>query len=341
MVKNYPQWNAQEDAFLRENYNKLNYEEMALKLNRTKRAVGARCQALKLTANKSPAWTESEINWLKENFDKYTKSELAKKLKRTPNAVQVKANRLGLKRPDEYFYDINYFENIDTEDKAYWLGFIYADGYIYQTPRNCGLGIELAIKDIEHLKKFNKCISGNLPIATRWREPNNLIKTRRQVCSIRLYRKKIIEDLNRYGVLFNKTYKDLHLPNLSKDLMPSFIRGFFDGDGSVFSRYNKSYKDSILNANFTNASLTLLQEIREYLYTHHIYSYINEQTDKVGQTTPLYQLVINGMENTIDFLELLYNDSNIYLERKYKYYCEKLIEYNLKDRINNSKNCKL
>ena len=46
------------------------------------------------------------------------------------------------------------FETIDTEEKAYWLGFMYADGYIGAS--RYSVGINLSLKDIDHLKKFCK-----------------------------------------------------------------------------------------------------------------------------------------------------------------------------------------
>ena len=74
-------------------------------------------------------WTEFELQYLKENYEKMPKSEIATVLGRTPNAVQVKANRLGLEKPEKYFYNKRFFQNINLEEKAYWLGFFFADGY--------------------------------------------------------------------------------------------------------------------------------------------------------------------------------------------------------------------
>jgi len=45
------------------------------------------------------------------------------------------------------------FDNIDTEEKAYWLGFLYADGWV--SSKGNTVGLTLALKDIEHLKKYN------------------------------------------------------------------------------------------------------------------------------------------------------------------------------------------
>lgn len=61
------------------------------------------------------------------------------------------------KHKSTYFINENIFEKIDTEEKAYWLGFIYADGYV--STNTYAFGIELSIKDIDHLIKFKKFLS--------------------------------------------------------------------------------------------------------------------------------------------------------------------------------------
>ena len=68
-------------------------------------------------------------------------------------------------RPRLYTLNENFFETIDTEDKAYWLGFIYADGYITKSKTGQhNLGIKLSIKDLAHLQKFALDIKTNKPI---------------------------------------------------------------------------------------------------------------------------------------------------------------------------------
>ena len=79
-------------------------------------------------------WTSEEIDFLKENYETTSKVDIANKLNRTPTAIKVKANKLGLKKPEKYYYNHDFFENINTEEKAYWLGFIYADGSISSQP---------------------------------------------------------------------------------------------------------------------------------------------------------------------------------------------------------------
>ena len=61
----------------------------------------------------------------------------------------------------KYNFDENFFDKIDTEEKAYWLGFIYADGAIFKRT----LSIRLSTKDIHHLEKFKKILNTDAAIS--------------------------------------------------------------------------------------------------------------------------------------------------------------------------------
>jgi len=56
--------------------------------------------------------------------------------------------------------DENFFENIDTKEKAYWLGFLYADGYVSQS--NNRLTLDLSKKDYQQLEKFCNAVGANV-----------------------------------------------------------------------------------------------------------------------------------------------------------------------------------
>ena len=66
----------------------------------------------------------------------------------------LKRNGMKNKTSKVYSYDESYFKNIDTEEKAYWLGFLYADGYVRKRQRNSEMRLKLGIKDLDHLEKF-------------------------------------------------------------------------------------------------------------------------------------------------------------------------------------------
>lgn len=269
-------------------------------------------------------WNENDIKFLKENYKNMTNKELAKILNRTKTAIDIKINKLGLKK-SKYYYNENFFEIIDTEEKAYWLGFIYADGYIAKS----GLygnefGIELQKNDYNHLQKFNKSIKGNIEVKYRKRVCN-LNNKEYETCFIRLYSKNIVNDLIKNGVIENKSLS-IELPKIDDNLMKHFIRGYFDGDGCITKNSHKNGKKYI-KCDFTCGSELFVNQLRQYLNNNNIKSYISKEDNKP------FRLIIGGMKNCDIFLNYIYEDCNIYLDRKYK---KKLLLYkdlNIKERI--------
>lgn len=258
----------------------------------------------------SKQWTDEEIKFLKENYKTMTYKQLSEQLNRTKAAIDLKINRLGLKK-DKYVYNHDFFENIDTPQKAYWLGFIYADGGVAIDTRtnSCELSIKLQASDANHLRKFNKTLDGNVDVSFDTRKCN-LNNKMYDTCQIRFYSSKLVHDLGQHGVIPNKTMT-IRFPNINKNLYADFIRGYFDGDGCVCENKKKNGPSSIA-ANFTCGSIDFLNDLRSILYENGICSYITRWKDKAPK------LVIGGMKNTHNFLYYIYNNKSEYLERKYK-----------------------
>jgi hypothetical protein len=134
-------------------------------------------------------------------------------------------------------YSINedYFEFIDTQEKAYILGFLYADGNMHSKLRHVNLKLQERDKDI--LIKINTLIGSNKPIYFG----KKVLASHRNNVKIVISNKKIYGDLLNKGLHPNKTFK-LEFPYfLNSDLIPHFIRGYFDGDGciSIYDVYEK------------------------------------------------------------------------------------------------------
>lgn len=312
-------WTQEQEQILIANYLNIDYKSLSNILQKTESAIRAKCFELRLVKN--DRWSAAEIDFLKENYSKMPKSEIAKYLNRTETSVKVKANKIGIKRYP-YICDYNFFKNIDSEEKAYWLGFIYADGWIsINRNTNSGVvGIQLQLYDEGHLKKFNKSINGNYKIITGERNctlnttnPDKLNK----YCQIRIYSIDMVKDLMLYGVNSNKSY-NITFPNLQEQLIRHFIRGFFDGDGCVRTRIrklasgkNKKYPSCDISCHEKN----FLDSIRSHIYSKGINSYI--YPDKTN-----FRLYPSGLSDNLSFLDYIYKDSIIYLDRKYKRYQE-------------------
>lgn len=273
-------------------------------------------------------WEEKELQFLIDNFETMPKKEIAKKLNRTSNAIQIKANRLGLKKLEKYFYDKRFFQYIDTEEKAYWLGFFFADGYTQSNSnkRYHEAAIMLSSKDLEHLKKLNKSLKGNIEIKTQMRGCGFDNEKQYESSVIRFYSTDFVEDLISWGCVPNKV-KHMKFPKIDKEFVWPFVRGYFDGDGCIILDKTRN----IPRCDFASTSYEFLDSIRKFLYEDNICSYYT--TEKSG----VKRLCIGGMENCNLFLEKMYGNATIYLDRKYFRYIKYIKDCDIKNRIKNNK----
>lgn len=265
-----------------------------------------------------------------------THQEIANHLNRSKSAVQLKSSRLGLKK-SKYTYDINFFKEIDNEEKAYWLGFIFADGWVRRFNYQNELGIELQASDSEHLKKFNKSLRGNVNVSFRKRLCN-INNKEYSTCSIRFFSKDLIEPFVKYGIINGKSFT-MKFPTLRQDLIRHFIRGYFDGDGCVAMDNNKT---KMISLDFCSASKYFLESIQKYLYDNNVYAYLYKEKayddySKFigdGQFKNTYRLYIKGVTNTVNAIHYLYDDCSVYLDRKYHKAFKLIDELNLEKRTN-------
>ncbi len=280
-------------------------------------------------ADTRTVWTEQDYNFLINNYQEMSYKQIGQILNKTRSAIQNKIKILGLKKPDKYIYNHSFFKEINTEQKAYWLGFMYADGYISKTKNGYCCGIELKASDSLHLKKFNKDIEGNIEVSFRQREDSRIGTC--NLCSLRLYSKEVFEDLKNLGCVENKSDK-ITFPRLPENLIWHFLRGFFDGDGCII--LNKQRKT--MKFDFCSSSLEMLESIKSFLYANGIFSYIATSTNSKGaieRKIPNYRLYIAGMENGYIFGTKLYNSATVYLNRKKEKFDQIVNEYNIKNRI--------
>lgn len=310
-------WTDDQVSFLVNNYENMLYSDISKILGRTESNIRAKCFDLNLV--KKDFWTDEEIQFLKTVYYDFSNPEIAEMMGRTQNSVHIKGSKLGLKK-SPYYCDYDFFHNIDTEEKAYWLGFIYADGWVNENEVSHSgvVGIELSIKDYNHLKKFNKSLSGNYRITTRWRPCLiSNYNTITEMCCVRIFSRKMMKDLESIGVTRDKTYT-MTLPKIPDNLFKHFVRGYFDGDGSIYFHNNR------VNCCFCSVSKIFLEELRTKLYENGINSYIHLSKPAKDQFVDCYRLQIAGHGFTQKYLHWIYDDANIYLDRKYKRYLSSL-----------------
>lgn len=211
----------------------------------------------------------------------------------------------------------DYFENIDTEEKAYLLGFIYADGNItFDNRGNHIFQMELQTEDAYILefirnsvgcfvkeKDFNNLTVNYIPkpIYRIERVKNGKLS---KTSSIQIISKKIFDDLNKHGVVENKTFKVTFPKDIDSDLVRHFIRGYFDGDGSPNCSKGRGRITFYGQPKFLNY-------IKDILYRE-----LNTNIVNVFDKKAVSMLSYGSKKDVSAIYNYLYKNSNIHLERK-------------------------
>lgn len=193
----------------------------------------------------------------------------------------------------KYEVNENYFDVLN-ENSSYWLGFLYADGYVRMKDGKSGeLKLKLKDTDKNHIQKFLTEIESNHPIKCG-------IDNKSKFCQVSVNSNIIVKRLFELGCVNKKTLK-IRLPELPLKLMNHFIRGYFDGDGSINKVKNRpnSFNVSICSNKKFNEDVVKLMGYGK------IYEDINFSVIKINK--------INEIKNFRDFI---YNDAQVVMDRK-------------------------
>ena len=218
----------------------------------------------------------------------------------------------------KYMINENYFDNIDTSNKAYILGILYSDGCNY--PPQHRVKIELQERDKSILDKINIELQSDKPLA--FINLNNKNVNWQNTYRLDITNKHISNRLIELGMIQNKSLI-LKFPEwLDISLYPSFLRGYCDGDGHI-EWSNTKFITLVGTSQFCNFVKNFLQE------SLCINSSVRNTANKNSNTKLLY---ICGKEKIKKFLDYIYNDAELYIERKYNIYHKICMEMD----VNNS-----
>jgi hypothetical protein len=254
-------------------------------------------------------FTNEQILYLKENYTKMSYKEIANTLGFTERQVRGKINGLALTKQRKF--NNKYFNEITHPNQAYWLGFIYADGYLVNTDKSsCELGIELQDTDIQLLECFNHEIGDAHTIYKKqdYKQFNGY-QYKTDSCILRIYSKDIVNDLIHLSVYPNKTYRKEY-PKCDKFFW-DFFRGFNDGDGCLHIDDRNHMFVQLTNSN---------EDFLKYL-NDTIYSLLNIRGSIYKEKDHKYRLVYFRKNDTKLLLDTIYKDENCTkLQRKYNIY---------------------
>lgn len=213
------------------------------------------------------------------------------------------------------------FDTINTEEKAYWLGFLYADGSLGNS-RNT-VELQLSSKDKEHLRKFSQFMKYNGEIKNKFNKKDKNEDTYYESCRVAFTNKHLWDSLNSKGCTPRKSLT-LKFPSNSmfsdKSLIRHFIRGYFDGDGSLGIYDNKVdtyvYHDHC-HLQFLGTK-DMLENIAKYIGIPKI---VHKKSPNRLTKNDIYVLQYATKEAFLASY-YMYHDANIYLDRKYVKYME-------------------
>lgn len=210
----------------------------------------------------------------------------------------------------QYHINQNYFDNIDSPEKAYILGLLYTDGNRNKRNNHYQIVLKLQDTDVDILYKIKDCLEYDRPL--KFSEESKKHPNIKDQYSLIIDNKQIATSLERWGIIPNKT-KTLSFPTfLSDELIPHFIRGCWDGDGTI-SHNLKEQKASFIGT--YDMCMGIKNYIENKLDIH--FSFKNVPSLSMDN---LCTIGVSGGRQLKKFLDFIYKDSTIHFNRKYSYY---------------------
>lgn len=255
------------------------------------------------------AWEEEQVAYIIDKYlnENYTLKQLGREFGCSYGTIRNLLNKHNISsrgNKQGYPRDEFYFNKIDTEEKAYWLGYLYADGCVSAETRE----INFQSIDFELCEKFKNAIKAfnhNIGKYQDKRFPEAKLMYRFSIKD-----KQLSQDLIKWGCMPQKSLKLTKIPNIPRNFVSHFIRGYFDGDGSLhYLQGTNNFRISFLGTE------SFLYDIQKELQT-------NIKVSKgTGQA---FQLQIAGRKQVERILNYLYEGSTdkTRLSRKYNKYLE-------------------
>lgn len=256
-------------------------------------------------------WTDEQQQEIIRLYTKegLTMAEIAKRYatKHTQISSILHAHKIPIKkvRHKNRLLKEDYFSEIDTEQKAYFLGLMLTDGAVVKDnkgERQDTISLELVETDVEIINKFKEEINSNSSLYFNKRKNRE-----KGTYTLSFRSNQMSNDLSKYGIVQNKTYITEHLPQIPEEFMVPFIRGIIDGDGSLY------FSGNCWHCSITSYSENILNELQ------------SEISQRIGKTNTLkiynagkvgtHRLTYNHYD-TLKIVEVFYRNNNISIARK-------------------------
>jgi hypothetical protein len=247
-------------------------------------------------------WTEEEDSYLRENYAKESIENLMGEMKRTKDSILSRASMLGIKkefRKSRKIHSLNeeYFKEINSQKKAFWYGFLWADGSLYYT----NFELTLQSQDEYVIEEFRRDVNSGALIKTR----NKKYQTR----GICIGNKRFSYHLNNLNITNRKSYSDL-TPIVEDKYFPNFLLGLYDGDGTLTPDGAIVITCSSAVSEWLKKEIARLYDIEGKIYNI--------------KGTIAKRFVVNRWAEVARLLNSLYEQNEFYLKRKREKFIEQI-----------------
>lgn len=243
-------------------------------------------------------------------------NDISKSFNVTGGAVLAFLKRQGISRRNslqsakrKYTLNEDFFQNIDSESKAYWLGFLAADGGV----NHKRLMITLKYDDYDHLYKFKKDIQATQHIT--YRKHN---KRDSHFVVLEIVSRPLVKSLAQYNIIPNKTFT-VKPPQISDDLIRHYWRGVIDGDGCLTRTWYNTHSCWTV---YLCGNQYIVGGFRDWLFNLG-FKYRDIRPDR-----NIFRLAYKGKKLPYDIGSVLYEGATVYLDRKYHLFQLLKAEYN-------------
>ena len=220
--------------------------------------------------------------------------------------VKVRNRQEAMKECRAYNVNDDYFK-VQSHNMAYILGFLASDGGVSKNSNHFSIDIQQA--DEEILYKIKEELNYEGPIE-HYTNNSGYKYSRLRVCSY-----TIKQDLAHYGIIPHKTFTLVPPTFLDEKYFISYIRGYFDGDGCIWTNYKK-YK---YNWYICGARKEVIEWMRQVLLNKYgIITSLSTSTTTLSQGDHFYSMQVYKKETILKLFEILYIPNSIYMERKYQ-----------------------
>lgn len=208
-----------------------------------------------------------------------------------------------------YSFDENYFDQIDTPNKAYILGMLYADGCVGD---DGSIRLKLQCEDRNILEKINKELDNDRPL--KFHNFSSKRPNRKDMFELTLHSKYVSDVLSKHGCFPRKSLKLIYPTWLPMELQRHFLRGYVDGDGSISKNPKKMSVSFVCTYKFAVDAVRIIQAV----CNAHCYVFVSIKHN--GDDDDTCTVSLNHKKDACSFLDWIYKDADLYMDRKHDIY---------------------